>query len=101
MGNIVLLIIGIGVLVLSFTNLRGDASTIHWYNRTKVSQENLKTYAKIMGIGTFIMGFSFVVNSILLMIFEIEKLYYISLGGIGIGILIMLFAQIKYNKGIF
>lgn len=54
-----------------------------------------------MGIGTFIMGFSFVVNSILLMIFEIEKLYYISLGGIGIGILIMLFAQIKYNKGIF
>lgn len=101
MENIVLFVLGICIVILSVYNLKGNANTIHWYNRKKVSQENMKKYAKTIGIGTFIMGISFLVTAILQMIYGIENIYYISLIGVVIGIIIMTFAQFKYNKGIF
>lgn len=101
MENVFSLVLGICMIVLSSVNLKGNASTIHWYNRKKVSKENEKPYAKIMGFGTLIIGISFVITSILEMIYNIENLYYISLAGIVIGIIFMTYAQIKYNKGLF
>lgn len=101
MENVVLLVLGICLILLSSINLKGNANTIHWYNRTRVSQENMKPYARTMGIGTFIMGISFVITAILQIIYDIENIYYISLVGVVIGIVIMTFAQFKYNKGIF
>mgnify|MGYP003301899867 CR=1 FL=1 len=101
MEKILLLVLGICMVVLSNINLKGNANTIHWYNRTKVSKENVKNYAKTMGVGTLTIGISFILTATLQMIYDIENLYYISLAGIIIGIVIMTFAQLKYNKGIF
>lgn len=99
-NKIVLLVLGVYIIVLSSINLKGNANTIHWYNRTKVSSENMKPYAKTMGSGTLVMGISFIITAVLSMIYNIENLYCISLAGIVIGITIMIFAQFKYNKGI-
>ena len=101
MENILLLILGICMVVLSNINLKGNANTIHWYNRTKVSKENIKKYAQTMGVGTLTIGISFILTATLQMIYDTENLYYISLAGIIIGVVIMTFAQLKYNKGIF
>ena len=101
MKNILLLILGICMVVLSNINLKGNANTIHWYNRTKVSKENIKKYAQTMGVGTLTIGISFILTATLQMIYDTENLYYISLAGIIIGVVIMTFAQLKYNKGIF
>lgn len=101
MEYVLLLVLGICIIALSCVNLKGNAKTIHWYNRTKVSNKNMKHYAKTMGVGTLVIGISFVITSILLMMFDVENIYYISLIGIVLGIVIMTFAQFKYNKGIF
>ena len=101
MESIVLLILGICMILLSCVNLKGNPNTIHSYNRKRVSKENEKPYAKLIGIGTLIMGISFIITAILQIIYDIECLYYISLAGVVIGIIIMTIAQFKYNKGIF
>ena len=95
--NIVMLLLGLCCIILGITNLKGNDSTIHWYHRMKISQKNRTIYTKIIGIGTIIIGMSITITAMLQMIYEIENLYYISLIGIMIGIIIMIFAQIKYN----
>lgn len=99
--NITLLILGISLILLGSLNIKGNIKMIHWYNRSKVSQENIKSYGKAMGIGTIIMGISIFLTSILLMIHNSETIYYIIVFGVIIGLIIMLYAQFKYNKGIF
>lgn len=90
------LIVGLGIL-----NFKGNISSIHWYNRRKVTKENKKQYGKYIGIGTIIIGSSLIINSILQMIFELEIFYCIIVIGIVVGLGFILYSQIKYNKGIF
>lgn len=101
MENILLFVLGICIIVLSCVNLKGNANTIHWYNRTKVSKNNMKHYARTIGVGTLTMGISFIITAILQMIIGTEDIFYISLIGVVVGIGIMTFAQFKYNRGIF
>jgi len=88
-------------MMMSIINLKGNISTIHWYNRRKVSETDAPKYGKAMGLGTLIIGASLVITAVLQMIFDLEPIFYISLFGIIVGIMIMLYAQFKYNKGIF
>lgn len=53
-----------------------------------------------MGTGMLIMGISFIPTAILLRIFENENLWYPVVGGIVVGLIFMIYGQIKYNKGI-
>lgn len=96
-----LLFLGIIIMIMGVTNLKGNISTIHWYNRRKVSETDAPKYGKAMGLGTLIIGVSMVITAILQMIFDLECIFYISLTGIIVGLIVMLFAQFKYNKGIF
>jgi len=100
-SKIIMLIFGVLIICLGFMNCKGNINTIHWYNRKRVSKEYEKKYGKCIGIGTIIIGFSIVITSILLMIWEIEAFYYILLVGLILGIVFILYSQIKYNKGIF
>ena len=90
------LIVGLGIM-----NFKGNISSIHWYNRRKVTKENEKQYGKYMGIGTIIIGSSLILNSVLQMIFELEIFYCIIIIGVVAGLGFILYSQIKYNKGIF
>lgn len=101
MQEIIFLLLGVCIIVFSVINLKENANTVYWYNRTKVKEKDLKKYAKTIGLGSLIMGISFSVTAILQMILHLENLYYISLCGLIIGLIIMLYAQFKYNKGIF
>ena len=44
MEYIFLLIFGICITILGIFNLKGNISTIHWYNRLKITKENSKEY---------------------------------------------------------
>lgn len=101
MEYIILLILGVCFIILGIFNIKGNISSIHWYNRRKITQETSKQYGKAMGIGSVIIGLSMSINAILQMIFKIETLWYITVIGIVIGLTFMLYGQIKYNKGIF
>ena len=96
-----LTVIGIAITLLGIFNYKGNISSIHWYNRRKVSKENSYKYARLIGIGTIIIGIGIVISSILQSIFNIEEISYIVIGSIAIGLIFIIFAQIKYNKGIF
>lgn len=94
MENIVLIILGICMIVLGAFNIRGNINSIHWYNRRKITEENSKQYGKVMGI-------TFCVTAIVQMVSNSEQVWYVALGGLIIGLVIMLYGQLKYNKGIF
>lgn len=101
MEYIFLLIFGICITILGIFNLKGNISSIHWYNRLKITEENRKKYGKSMGIGTLIIGICMTITAILQMIFSNENIWYITIVGIVIGLIFMIYGQIKYNKGIF
>lgn len=101
MEYIILLILGICFITLGTFNIKGNISSIHWYNRRKITQETSKQYGKLIGIGSVIIGISMSIIAILQMLFKIETLWYITVIGIVIGLIFMLYGQIEYNKGIF
>lgn len=105
---IVPFILGIFIVVLGVNNMKGNISTIHWYHRRKVTQENQKIFGKLVGLGTVIIGAAVSVYSILTAI--AAKSQFPPLESIGsillivsvvIGLSLSFWAMIKYNKGIF
>ena len=102
MGRIIILIVlGVVIVIIGVSNIRGNISSIHWYNRRKVSEADAPKYGKCMGTGGIIIGGSLVVTALCEMVFQTEVVDYIGMIGLIIGVIIMLYGQIKYNKGIF
>ena len=104
--NILLILFGIGIISLGITNVKGNIPSIHWYNRKKVTPENAGKYGKIMGIGTIIIGIAIVITQVILLIFPLSAVWSIVAAVICaisclVGITLMIYAQFKYNKGIF
>jgi len=99
--NISMIAIGILLILLGVFNLKGNIASIHWYNRRKVSKENQIPYCRLHGFGSVIIGASMIVSSILQALGSIELGGFITLAGVIVGFALMLYAQFKYNKGIF
>ena len=96
-----LCIIGLIFIFLGIINYKGNILSIHWYNRRNISKENEKNYGKLMGVGTGIIGIGMTITGILLLIFNLEEFYLILISSLIFGMIIMIYSQIKYNKGIF
>ncbi len=101
MEYLFLFVFGIGTILLGIFNWKGNITSIHWYNRTKVTKDNVKKYGKVMGLGTIIIGSSLSITSILYLLIEKEFVWYVTLVGIVIGLILMIYGQFKYNRGIF
>ena len=103
--QITMLIFGILFIIIGVINIKGDISTIHWYNRTRITEQTRHKYGKLMGSGTVVIGGGLIVSAILNMVIKSNILSIIDsaviLAAVVIGIGLMLYAQIKYNKGIF
>jgi len=99
--NISMIAIGILLILLGVFNLKGNIASIHWYNRRKVSKENQIPYCRLHGFGSVIIGASMIVSAIVQALGNIELGGLITLVGVIIGFTLMLYAQFKYNKGIF
>ena len=99
--NISMIATGIVLILLGIFNLKGNIASIHWYNRRKVSKENQIPYCRLHGFSNVISGASMIVSAIIQALGSIELGGLITLAGIIIGFTLMLYAQFKYNKGIF
>lgn len=95
--------LGMGILLIitGILNLMGHIGTIHWYNRRRVSEEDAPAYGRAMGAGTLVIGVSLAAAAILRMVFDLDLFDYLTLAGIVIGLALMLFPQLRYNRGIF
>ena len=102
---IIMLVLGILLIPLGIMNIKGNISSIHWYNRTRITEETRPKYGKLMGIGTVVISTGLIISAIINIILDAEIAITVS-GGITlisviVGVGFMLYAQIKYNKGIF
>ncbi len=100
MENLLLLLFGIVLCVCVVLNICGKINTIHWYNRKNIKESDSANYGKTVGAGSVIIGFSLIVAFIFLFINEaMVPLILAPATGLGLGII--LYAQFRYNKGIF
>lgn len=82
-----------------YLTIEGNITSINWYN--KVKGTNIKAYGKMMGASYIIIGIAMIITKLLQVIFESDKVLYITIIVIVAGLFLMLYAQIKYNKDIF
>ena len=61
MDNLMLLILGVFISIIGIVNIKGNISTVHSYNRRKVSEEDIPKYGKVVGTGTLIIGASLII----------------------------------------
>lgn len=101
-------ILGVILIVLGIMNMKGNISSLHWYHRQRVTEEDRKPFGKIVGLGTLIIGIALVISGILFWISEVTatELWLIvgcviTVVGIVVGLVLSFYAMIKYNKGIF
>ena len=101
---------GLGILIsiLGIINMTGNISSLHWYHRQRVTEENRKPFGKLVGLGTLIIGLSMIVFGILFLIFEQTQLQaFVVIGvielivSIIVGMFVSFYAMKKYNGGIF
>ena len=100
MDNIVLLILGVFISLLGIVNIMGNISTIHSYNRRKVNEEDVPKYGRAVGTGTLIIGVSLIAAFVTTFWSE-TAMSFIVIPALVIGLGFILYAQFKYNKGIF
>ena len=79
---------------------QGNISTIHSYNRRKVTKEDVPKYGRAVGTGTLVIGVSLVL-SYLITFWNEAAIDYIVLPAMIVGLAFILYGQIKYNHGIF
>ena len=100
MDNIALLILGIFISVIGIVNMTGNISTIHSYNRRKFKEEDVPKYGRAVGTGTLIIGVSLIAAFVTTFWSE-DAMSFIVIPALVIGLGFILYAQFKYNKGIF
>ncbi len=95
--------LGIGVVCVLFGifNMCGNIGSIHWYNRRKVTKENQKAYCMFVGLGTLIVGAAIIVGAIIQALGNIMASGWVIGIGALIGLVFILYAQFKYNRGLF
>ena len=101
-------ILGILISVLGFCNRRGNLSSIHWYHRKRITEENKLPFGKAVGLGTILCGASLSLFGVLSFLAEKTQLDLLAaIGsvilaiGLAVGLALSLYAIIKYNKGLF
>lgn len=100
MEYLILLVMGILLSGLGIVNIMGNISTIHAWNRRRVREADIPRYGRAVGTGTLVIGAAFIV-SYLVTFRNAAIIDYIILSGLGIGLAFILYAQLKYNHGIF
>ena len=99
--SLVQLGLGIICVMLGIFNMCGNIGTIHWYNRRKVTKENQKAYCMFVGLGTLIVGVAIIAGAVIQALGNIAASGLVIGVGVLLGLALILYAQFKYNKGLF
>ncbi len=100
MDNLMLFILGVFISAIGITNIKGNISTIHSYNRRKVKEDDVPKYGKVVGTGTLVIGISCIVAFIVSFWSEL-LMDILLLLAVVVGLSFILYGQFKYNKGLF
>ena len=109
MDSLIIPVIAGGVvIILGVQNMKGNISTLHRYHRKRVSEEDRIPFGRKVGLGSIIVGCALILKACFQ--FAAEKLNILLLDklgtiilivGLAAGFAIIIYAIIKYNKGLF
>ena len=106
--SVLTLVVGVILVVLGVSNMRGNISSLHSYHRHRVSEEDRIPFGRQVGLGTIIIGIGIIVFSGMSAVYRYKENNVFILAGtvilvvcIIVGLVISFRAMIKYNKGIF
>ena len=92
--------IGLVIIVVGVLNAKGHISLLHSYHRKRVKEEDVLPFGKTIGFGTIIVGCTVIVAGISELFFSgITNI--ILVFGFVPGFIVIVYALLKYNKGIF
>lgn len=96
-------LIGLGIifLVIGMFNFMGRIGTIHWYHRTRITEETRKPYGRFMGSAKIIIALGLLIPGLLMLFMDNKNFEVISIVALIVGLVLIVYAQFKYNKGIF
>lgn len=101
-------IVGLICIVIGISNMRGNISMLHSYHTHRVSEEDKPRLGKLVGIGMIIFGIAMIAAgalitaSIMLSMSMLSTVgYAVMISGMVVGLGLIFYALIKYNKGIF
>lgn len=100
MDYLPLLVFGVLISAIGIMNISGNISTIHFYNRRRVREEDIPKYGKAVGTGTLIIGLSLIAAFIAARWNE-KAPEYVLTPALAVGLGFILYGQFKYNRGIF
>ena len=100
---IVQLLIGLVLVVLGISNMRGNINSLHWYHRRRVSEADRPAFGRLVGLGTIIVGVGVMLYALLNWALPQFTAVFSALliAFIVIGLGLNFYAMFKYNKGIF
>ncbi len=103
-----IIILGIIISVLGIINMTGNISSVHSYHRSRITEKNKKPFARLIGLGTLLIGICLTVFGCFDLVYErTQLLLFMIIGiiililGIVAGLIMSFYAMLKYNKGIF
>lgn len=106
--SVLTLVVGVILVVLGVSNMRGNISSLHSYHRHRVLEEDRIPFGRQVGLGTIIIGIGIIVFSGMSAVYRYTENNVFILAGtvilvvcIIVGLVISFRAMIKYNKGIF
>lgn len=102
MMAVVLLAAGILFLILGWLIWKKEKITLlHDYHYAKVKPEDRKAYTGAMGKGLSAMGIGMIASGVM-QLTQYEAIGWYLLGtAFAVGLAVMIYAQMKYNRGIF
>ena len=107
-GAVLSFLIGIVCIVLGISNRKGNIESLHFYHRSRVSEQDRIPFGKKVGLGTIIIGCAIIVFSVLtaLTLVTEQEIYtllgtVVMIAGLVVGLVISFAAMKKYNGGIF
>ena len=101
-------IVGILIVMLGYSNTKGNINSVHQYHRARVTEEDRLPFGRMIGLGTMVIGIALITMSCLTFLSErTQQPFFTVIGsiiliiGLVTGLGLSFYAMIRYNKGIF
>ena len=95
------MISGLALICIGVLNMKGNISMLHSYHKKRIKAEDIRPFGRIIGIGSIIIGIAIMVAGVLTLFKYVTICNVVLIVGFVIGGGIILYALLKYNKGIF
>ena len=91
---------GAVIVIVGILNIKGNISLLHSYHRKRVKDEDVRPFGKKIGIGAIIIGCTVIAAGAVGLFFE-NIVNIVLIAGFIPGFIFIVYALLKYNKGIF